>query len=156
MQKPERQAAVSAEKAGPQLQTTDYPGRFPDRVNGRSKIFLGEAFGLTNFGVNLTRLKPGAQSALRHFHTAQDEFIFVLEGDAVLVTDAGETVMTAGMCAGFKAGVRDAHHLVNRSNKDVIYIEVGDRGEGDEVFYPDDDLHLPRDGSYVHKDGTPW
>jgi len=156
MHRPERQTAALAERAGPLQEKTDYPGRFPDHVKGRSKVALGEAFGLSNFGVNLTRLKPGAQSALRHFHMEQDEFIFVLEGDVVLVTDAGETAMTAGMCCGFKAGVRDAHHLINRSNKDVLYIEVGDRGEGDEVFYPDDDLHLPPDGSYVHKDGTPW
>src|SRR3954470_16796351 len=100
MRRPERQTAASADKAGPLLETTDYPGRFPDRVRGRSKILLGEAFGLTNFGVNLTRLKPGAKSALRHFHTAQDEFIFVLQGDVMLVSDAGETAMTAGMCCG--------------------------------------------------------
>lgn len=148
--------AILAETAGPLLQTTDYPDRYRERVKGRGKILLGEAFGLSNFGVNLTRLKPGAQSALRHFHTAQDEFVFVLEGEAVLITGSGETAIAAGMCAGFKAGVRDAHHLVNRSNKDVVYLEIGDRSEGDEVFYPDDDLHLPPEGSYVHKDGTPW
>jgi uncharacterized cupin superfamily protein len=149
-------AAVSAEKAGPVFDATDYPGRFPERVKGRMKVLLGEAFGLTNFGVNLTRLKPGTQSALRHFHTAQDELIYILEGEVVLVTDGGETALKAGMCAGFKAGIRDAHHLVNRSDKDVVYLEIGDRSEGDEIFYPDDDLHLPPTGTYTHKDGTPW
>ena len=148
--------AVSAETAGPLYEATDYPGHFPERVKGRHKVLLGEAFGLTNFGVNLTRLRPGTQSALRHFHTAQDEFIYVLEGEAVLITDAGEMPLKAGMCAGFKAGIRNAHHLVNRSGEDVVYLEIGDRSEGDEVFYPDDDLHLPADGSYTHKDGSPW
>jgi uncharacterized cupin superfamily protein len=151
-----RPAAVLAEKAGPPFEGTDYPGGFPERVKGRIKVLLGDAFGLTNFGVNLTRLKPGTQSALRHFHTAQDEFLYVLEGEAVLITDSSETPLRAGMCAGFKAGVRDAHHLINRSDMDVVYLEIGDRSERDEVFYPDDDLHLPPDGSYTHKDGTPW
>ena len=148
--------AVLAAEASPTFDGTDYPDRFPERVKGRIKVLLGEAFGLTNFGVNLTRLKPGTQSALRHFHTSQDEFIYVLEGEAVLITDAGETTIGAGMCAGFKAGVRDAHHLINRSDKDVVYLEIGDRSERDEVFYPDDDLHLPKDGSYTHKNGMPW
>ena len=157
MHRPERQTAVSAEKAGPLMETTDYPGPFPDRVQGRSKVSLGEAFGLTNLGVNLTRLKPGAQSALRHFHTAQDEFIFVLEGDAVLLTDAGETAMTAGMCAGFKAGTGNGHRLINETQEEVIYLEVGDRTPGDEGSYPDDDLKaLMVDGKwkFVHKDGS--
>ena len=156
MREPKRPAAVSADTAGPVFEGTDYPGSFPERVKGRSKVLLGEAFGLTNFGVNLTRLKPGTQSALRHFHTAQDEFIYILEGEAVLVTDAGEMPLKAGMCAGFKAGIRNAHHLINRSGEDLVYLEIGDRSEGDEVFYPDDDLHLPADGPYTHKSGTPW
>jgi len=153
---PKQLAAVLAEKAGPVFEGTDYPGHFPQRVKGRSKVLLADIFGLTNFGVNLTRLKPGTQSALRHFHTAQDEFVYILQGEAVLITDSGETVLRAGMCAGFKAGIRDAHHLINRSDRDVVYLEIGDRNEGDEVFYPDDDLHLPADASYTHKDGTPW
>jgi uncharacterized cupin superfamily protein len=87
-------------------------------VAGRSKHPLGDLFGLTNFGVNLTRLAPGSYSALRHAHEKQDEFVYLLEGEVVLVTDAGETLLTAGMCAGFKAGTGDAHHLHNRSQKD--------------------------------------
>ena len=149
-------AAVLAETAGAVVNGTDYPGGFPERVKGRSKVLLGDVFGLTNFGVNLTRLQPRTQSALRHFHTTQDEFIYILEGEAVLITDSGETVLRAGMCAGFKAGIRDAHHLINRSDRDVVYLEIGDRSETDEVFYPDDDLHLPPHSSYTHKDGTPW
>jgi len=156
MRQPKGPAAVSAETAGPVYEATDYPGGFPERVKGRSKVLLGDAFGLANFGVNLTRLKPGTQSALRHFHTTQDEFIYILEGEAVLITDAGEMGLKAGMCSGFKAGIRDAHHLVNRSDRDVVYLEIGDRSGGDEVFYPDDDLHLSADGSYTHKDGTHW
>jgi uncharacterized cupin superfamily protein len=156
MHKPKHPPAARAEKAGALFEATDYPGRFPERVAGRSKVLLGEAFGLTNFGVNLTRLRPRTQSALRHFHTVQDEFIYILEGEAVLITDGGETELRAGMCAGFKAGVRDAHHLINRSDKDVVYLEIGDRSEGDEVFYPDDDLHLPATGLYTHKDGSPY
>lgn len=125
---------------------------------GREKRTLGDLFGLSNFGVNLTRLAPGAMSALRHAHTVQDEFIYLLEGHAVLVTDAGETALSPGMCAGFKAGTGDGHQLINRSNADVVYLEVGDRSAGDTASYPDDDLKasLGPDGKYLftHKDGT--
>jgi len=126
---------------------------------GRDKQPLGDLFGLTNFGVNLTRLAPGGESALRHAHAKQDEFVYVLEGEAVLITDAGETVLKAGMCAGFKAGTGDAHHLVNRSEKDVVFLEVGDRSAGDTVEYPDDDVKAVfADGKwkYTKKDGTPY
>ena len=127
---------------------------------GRDKQPLGDLFGLTNFGVNLTRLAPGGQSALRHAHGKQDEFVYVLEGEAVLVTDAGETILKPGMCAGFKAGTGDAHHLVNRSKKDVLFLEVGDRSAGDSVEYPDDDVKAVygADGKwkYTKKDGTPY
>ncbi|HKX08673.1 MAG TPA: cupin domain-containing protein [Stellaceae bacterium] len=121
---------------------------------------LGDIFGLTNFGVNLTRLPPGALSALRHAHTRQDELVYILEGEPVLVTNGGETKLKPGMVAGFKAGTSDAHHLVNRGKTDVVFIEVGDRTPGDEVAYPDDDLAatLGLDGKYQyrHKDGTPY
>jgi uncharacterized cupin superfamily protein len=127
---------------------------------GREKRPLGDLFGLTHFGVNLTRLAPGAASALRHAHTRQDEFVYILEGEPTLVTDAGETVLRPGMCAGFKAGSGDAHCLVNRSERDVVYLEIGDRSDGDAVTYPDDDLAavLGPDGKwrFVHKDGTPY
>lgn len=134
---------------------TGYPPPFRARVAGRSKVKLGDRFGLTNFGVNLTRLEPGAESALRHWHTAQDEFIYVLDGTLVLVSDGGEQELRAGMCAGFPAGRADGHHLVNRGTVTATYLEVGDRSAGDEAHYPDDDLHH-RDGGYVHRDGSPW
>ncbi|HEX2649036.1 MAG TPA: cupin domain-containing protein [Burkholderiales bacterium] len=136
-----------------------FPAEMVARVAaGRDKQPLGDVFGLTNFGVNLTRLAPGGQSALRHAHGKQDEFVYVLEGEAVLITDAGASTLQAGMCAGFKAGTGDAHHLVNRSQKDVVFLEVGDRSAGDSVAYPDDDVAAVwEDGrfKYTRKDGTP-
>jgi len=134
---------------------TGYPTPYRERVAGRSKARLGDAFGLKNFGVNLTRLEPGAESALRHWHTRQDEFVYVLEGELVLVTDAGETVLRPGMCAGFPGGKPDGHHLVNRGERTAVYLEVGDRTPGDEAFYPDADL-VHRDGRFFRRDGTPW
>jgi uncharacterized cupin superfamily protein len=126
----------------------------------RDKRQLGDLFGLTNFGVNLTRLAPGGQSALRHAHGKQDEFVYVLEGEATLITDSGESFLTPGICAGFKAGTGDAHHLVNRTKSDVVFLEVGDRSAGDSVTYPDDDVMAVygADGKwkYSRKDGTPY
>lgn len=126
----------------------------------RDKRPLGDVFGLTNFGVNLTRLAPGGQSALRHAHAKQDEFVYVLEGEPTLVTNEGEKLLKPGMCAGFKAGTGDAHHLVNRTKKDVVFLEVGDRSAGDSVTYPDDDVTavFGPDGKwkYSRKDGTPY
>jgi uncharacterized cupin superfamily protein len=127
---------------------------------GRQKRPLGDAFALTNFGVNLTRLAPGAASALRHAHTKQDEFIYVLTGEPTLITNAGETPLRPGMCAGFKGGSNDAHHLVNRTAGEIVYLEIGDRTPGDAVAYPDDDIAgvLGPDAKWVftHKDGTPY
>ena len=121
---------------------------------------LGDPFGLTIFGVNLTILPPGAMSALRHAHTRQDEFIYILEGTPTLITDSGETILKPGMCAGFKAGGGAAHHLVNRSDSQVVYLEIGDRTMGDEVHYPDDDIVAVKtpDGTrkFARKDGTPY
>lgn len=128
-------------------------------MQGREKRALGDVFGLADFGVNLTRLPPGAVSALRHAHAVQDEFVYILEGTPVLVTDAGETPLAPGMCAGFRAGTGDAHQLANRSDAPVLYLEVGSRTAGDRVTYPDDDLEAVRvDGGwrFLHKDGTPW
>jgi uncharacterized cupin superfamily protein len=137
-----------------------YPEPFAGRVAGRERRALGEVFGLTNFGVNLTRLPPGCMSALRHTHTREDEFIYIVEGEPVLVTNAGETPLRPGMCAGFKAGSGDAHHLINRSGRDVAYLEMGDRNPADTVIYPDDDLGraLAPSGErrFVHRDGTPY
>jgi len=132
--------AIVAAEAPPKAKQTNYPETFAARVAGRLKRPLGDLFGLTNFGVNLTRLAPGAISSLRHAHSRQDELIYVLEGRPTLVTNAGETPLSPGMCAGFKAGDGDAHHLVNRTALDVVYLEIGDRTAGDQVSYPDDDL----------------
>lgn len=128
-------------------------------MEGREKRVLGDLFGLKNFGVNLTTLAPGARSALRHSHTTQDEFIYVLEGTPTLVTDAGETPLLPGMCAGFRAGSGDAHQLVNRSTEPAVYLEIGDRSPGDIVRYPDDDLvarSTPHGWTFARKDGTPY
>ena len=138
---------------------TNYPEPFAAMVRGREKRRLGDAFGLTNFGVNLTRLKPGAVSSARHSHTRQDEFVYILEGFPTLVTDAGPMRLEPGMCAGFKAGTGDAHQLRNDTSGDVLYLEVGDRTPDDHVTYPDDDLAVSGPvGSYrySHKDGTPY
>jgi uncharacterized cupin superfamily protein len=134
-----------------------YPEPFRSRMGDRAKRRLGEALGLTRFGVNLVTLGPGGQSALRHWHTLEDEFVYVLEGEVVLVTNGGEQTLTAGMCAGYPAGKRDAHHFVNRSSSPVRYLEIGNRVEGDNAFYPDDDLMwgFGEDGEYAaHKDGS--
>lgn len=158
--KPGSAKAIRALDAPPRKKPSSYPEPFASRMSGREKRPLGDLFGLSNFGVNLTRLAPGAISALRHAHTRQDEFIYVLEGRPTLVTDSGRTELAPGDCAGFKAGTGDAHHLVNRTNADVLYLEIGDRSSGDEAAYPDDDLKamLAADGSwrYTKKDGTPY
>lgn len=149
---------VAAEVPVRALKST-YPEPFAARVAGRHKQQLGEVFGLSVFGVNRTRLEPGAQSALRHWHGKQDEFVYVLEGEAVLVTDEGETRLTPGTCAGFKAGVANGHHIVNRSRQDFVYLEIGDRTPGGGAAYPDDDLAIATaDGKmkFVHKDGAAY
>ena len=152
--------AVHAAEVPARRKVTNYPEPFASRVAGREKRVLGDLFGLTNFGVNLTRLKPGAISTVRHAHSKQDEFIYVLAGRPVLITNSGETMLEPGMCAGFPAGTGDAHHLVNRTEEEVVYLEVGDRTAGDSAVYPDDDLLIVRsaDGklSYAHKDGSPY
>lgn len=152
--------ALAALEAPLRSQQTTYPEPFAWRVKGREKRVLGEVFGLSSFGVNLTRLAPGAVSSLRHAHSRQDEFIYVLEGHPTLVTDAGETPLGPGMCAGFRAGSGDGHHLQNRSATDVLYLEIGDRTAGDSVTYPDDDLQavLGSDGKwrYLRKDGNAY
>lgn len=153
----QKPVAVFAAEAPLRAKKSLYPPVFAARTEGREKRPLGDLFGLRNFGVNLTRLAPGSQSALRHAHITQDEFVYVLEGTATLVTDAGETLLHAGMCAGFAAGSGDAHHLVNQSTEDVVYLEVGDRSPGDSATYPDDDLKADLlDGQWVfsRKDGS--
>ena len=153
-------AAVRALEVPLTQSTRGYPEPFAARVAGRERRALGDVFGLTNFGVNLTRLPAGGMSALRHTHLREDEFIYIVEGEPVLVTNAGETPLRPGMCAGFKAGSGDAHHLLNRTGRDVVYLEIGDRNPGDTVIYPDDDIGraLTADGrrAFVHRDGRPY
>lgn len=151
--------AILAADAEPRCKPSNYPEPFFSMMAGREKRALGDVFGLTNFGVNLTRLKPGARSALRHAHSKQDEFIYILEGYPTLVTDEGETPLSPGMCAGFKAGTGNGHMLINHSADDVVYLEAGDRTPGDQGSYPDDDLQAVMvDGawSFRHKDGTQY
>ncbi|MHB1231013.1 MAG: cupin domain-containing protein [Burkholderiales bacterium] len=151
--------AVVAEQTPPRTARSVYPEPFASRMIGREKKPLGDLFSLSNFGVNLTRLAPGALSALRHAHSMQDEFVYVLQGSPVLITDDGETQLFPGMCAGFKAGTGNGHHLVNRSNEDVVYLEVGDRTAGDSATYPDDDLQavlVNGNWQFSHKDGRPY
>lgn len=151
--------ALLALQAPVRSKPSNYPEPFAARMGGRIKRPLGDLFGLRNFGVNLTHLAPGAVSALRHAHSRQDEFIFILQGQPTLLTDAGPTLLAPGMCAGFSAGSGNGHQLLNETSDEVLYLEVGDRTPGDEVSYPDDDLKaLLRDGAwvFVHKDGTPY
>jgi uncharacterized cupin superfamily protein len=139
--------------------TTIYPDPFKPRVQGRERRVLGDVVGLTQFGVNLTTLKPGAASALRHWHEVEDEFVFVVEGEITLVEDDGETLLKPGDAAGFKGGVANGHHLVNKSNRDAVYLEIGTRAPADHAHYPDDDLDLVRDGAkytMTHKSGEPY
>ena len=151
--------ALLACDAPPRAKVTNYPEPFATRVRGRLKRPLGELFGLRNFGVNLTRLAPGAASSLHHRHSRQDEFVYVLEGEATLFTDSGETRLGPGMVAGFAAG-GTAHHLENRGDRDCVILEIGDRTPGDEVGYPVDDIRavMGKEGKwhFAHDDGTPY
>jgi uncharacterized cupin superfamily protein len=135
-----------------------YPAPFDAPCAARTRQRLGDAAGLTDFGVNLLRLPPGVWSSQRHWHTAEDEFLYVLEGEVVLVTDAGEQILKAGDCAGFKAGVADGHQLQNRSQRQAVLLEVGSRkADDDEVDYPDIDMRfLKGRGGFSHKDGKPY
>jgi len=147
--------------AGPEVVGSRYPTPFDEPCKTRSMRRLGVAAGLTQFGVNLQRLPPGAWSSQRHWHTLEDEFVQVLEGEVVLVTDAGEEILRSGECAGFKAGVRDGHHLQNRSSSDAMLLVVGSRDDKDHGEYPDIDLAFTGDrysnkGRYLHKNGTPY
>lgn len=136
-----------------------YPAPFNKRMVGRIRHALGEHFGLTNFGVNLTVLAPDASSALRHAHSQQDEFVYVLSGTPCVHTDDGMSRLQPGMCIGFKAGTGNAHHLINDTDTEVVYLEIGDRTVGDKVTYPDDDLaaHFDANGlTFTHRDGRPY
>ncbi|NOT84030.1 MAG: cupin domain-containing protein [Methylococcaceae bacterium] len=151
-------AIVSAD-AAPKITPTNYPEPFASRMAGRKKHPLGDLFGLSNFGVNLTRLAPNAVSALRHAHSKQDEFVYILQGQPTLHTDEGRTKLSPGMCAGFKAGTGNGHCLINETTDEVVYLEIGDRTSGDEGSYPDDDLKailIKGKWKFTHTDGTPY
>jgi len=154
-----RSRAVMADSVPPRTKPSNYPEPFFSRMSGREKRQLGDFFGLRNFGVNLTKLAPGGESALLHRHSRQDEFVFVLMGEPTLVTEAEEIKLCPGMCAGFPAG-GIAHQLVNRTDREVVYLEIGDRTSGDEGSYPVDDIQaaLGADGmwTFTHKDGRPY
>jgi uncharacterized cupin superfamily protein len=139
--------------------SSNYPEPFKPVVAGRSRKRLGNAAGLDQFGVNLTTLTPGAASALRHWHHREDELVYVLEGELTLIEDEGETLLRAGDAAGFKAGVKNGHHLVNKSSRDAVFLEIGTRSKHERGDYPDVDLVVVRDetgGRYTHKDGKPY
>jgi len=145
-------------KSLPVVTGSGYPAPFDAPCAARVRQRLGDAAALTDFGVNLLRLSPGVWSSQRHWHTAEDEFVYVVAGEVVLVTDAGEEVLRAGDCAGFKAGVPDGHHLQNRSEQDAVLLEVGSRRPADDAGeYPDIDMRfLKGSRGYVHKDGKPY
>jgi uncharacterized cupin superfamily protein len=151
--------AIVAADAPPRIKSSNYPEPFASRMAGRVKRPLGDLFGLKNFGVNLTRLAPGAVSALNHRHSRQDEFIYVLEGEPTLFTDAGETKLQPGMVAGFPAA-GTSHHLENRTTQDCLILEIGDRAPDDAVSYPADDIDavMGEDGKwrFAHKNGVPY
>ena len=159
MSDPMPASAIAARDVPPRTTTSNYPEPFFSRMAKREKRPLGDLFDLRNFGVNLTRLAPGGQTALMHAHGKQDELVYVLEGHPTLVTESGETRLSPGMCAGFPAG-GEAHHVVNRTDRDAVILEIGDRTGGDEARYPRDDLRAILDGDgkwrFVHKDGSPY
>lgn len=150
--------AVMASAVPARTKTSNYPEPFFTRMAKREKRQLGDFFGLTSFGVNLTRLAPGGESALLHRHTVQDEFVYVVEGHPTLVTEAGETELAPGMCIGFPAAGA-AHQIVNRTDETVAILEVGDRQPGDAASYPQDDIQAamgPDGWIFTHKDGAPY
>ena len=151
--------AINALDVPVRTATSFYPEPFASRMKGRQKRQLGELFGLKNLGINLTRLAPDAISSLRHAHTKQDEFVYIVQGNPTLRTNEGSLRLSPGMCVGFPGGTGNAHHLHNETADDVLYLEIGDRTSGDDVTYPDDDIQLVRrdgKGTYLRKDGSPY
>jgi uncharacterized cupin superfamily protein len=140
----------------PESNASLYPPPYNEDNRRRFNRRLGDHAGLSKYGVVLTRIVPGGQSSHRHAHATQDEFVWVLEGEVVLNTDAGEQTLRAGMCAGFPAGTGDAHQFLNRTDRDVLLLVVGDRTDGDVVTYPDVDMHLIRSQGMFHKDGRKY
>lgn len=141
----------------PVVSGTDYPEPFAEAVDGRTRQALGDAGGLTQFGANLVELQPGTASSQRHWHSHEDEFLMMVSGELILITDEGETLMRAGDCAAFPAGRPNGHHLVNRGWGPGVFLVVGSRNPADVPTYPDVDLRYDgATGSYTHKDGTPY
>jgi uncharacterized cupin superfamily protein len=152
-------AAIEAMAIAPRTRPSNYPAPFAQRMSGREKRALGDFFGLNSLGVNLTRLAPGAQSALLHRHSAQEEFVYILSGTPTLISNADEVPLSPGMCAGFTPQ-GSAHYLRNQSDQEVVYLEIGTRVAGDAVVYPADDLQAVDMGDgkwgFTHKDGMPY
>jgi uncharacterized cupin superfamily protein len=149
---------IDIAKITPRLGSS-YPAAFKAPIVGREEYPLGDAVGLTQFGVNLTRLEPGAASSQRHWHENEDELIFVLEGEIVLIEDAGEIVLRPGDAAGFKAGVANGHQLVNKSAREALYLEIGTRAPTERSHYPDVDLAGEKDERgfrFTRKSGEPY
>lgn len=139
--------------------TSNYPPPFNKVVEGRARKRLGRAAGLTQFGVNICALKPGAASSQRHWHENEDEFVYVLEGEVVLCEDGGETVLKPGDAAAWKAGEANGHCLINRSDRDAVFLEVGTRAASERAYYSDIDMMVVRDAGgfrYTHKNGEPY
>ena len=139
--------------------TSFYPQEFRKAVDGRERQRLGNAAGLTQFGVNLTRLRPGAASALRHWHENEDEFVYIIDGELVLIENSGETLLRPGDAAGFKSGVADGHCLVNRTSRDAVYLEIGTRATNERAHYSDVDCMVERSGAtftYMRRSGEPY
>jgi len=143
-------------KVVPERKGSNYPAPFAELAGARIRQALGNAGGLTDFGVNLTRLPPGAWSSQRHWHTSEDEFVYILSGELTLITDAGEQMLQANDCAAFPKNVPDGHHLINRGAAMAVYLEIGTRSADDSCSYPDIDLHADGHAGYRHKDGTPY
>jgi uncharacterized cupin superfamily protein len=142
------------------INRSGYPEPYRSRVLPRAKRRLGDALGLNRLGINRTTLPPGKESSMRHWHTHEDEFVFVLEGEVVLRTEAGEQLLTAGMCAGFPAGTEDGHQLINRSKADAVYLEISNRDGADHAHYSDPDVDLAWSppharGRFSRRDGSP-
>lgn len=159
MQDKQDHLAIQADEVPLREMVSSYPEPFASQMAGRAKRQLGDFFELTNFGVNLTTLAPNAVSALRHAHSKQDEFLYILQGHPTLHTDQGPIALSPGMCSGMKAGTGQAFSLSNDTADAVVYLEIGDRTPGDEVTYPDDDLQAIRvddQWQFLHKDGSPY
>lgn len=154
-----RQGGINPREIEPRT-GTGYPDPYRENVVARSKRALGDAFGLSRYGVNLVELSPGTWSSQRHWHTHEDEFVFVVSGELTLITDAGEQVLSPGMVAGFPAGESNGHHLINKSDGTASYLEIGDRNPLDETFYPDIDLLFKvndkGEHEFTNRDGVPY